>query len=64
MPFRVVGVLAEKGASSGDSDSDTRIVVPYSSASVRLFGTHNPEYVVIAAADASKVNQTEKPLSN
>ena len=62
VPFRVVGVLAEKGASSGDSDSDTRIVVPYSSASVRLFGTHNPEYVVIAAADASKVNQTEKAI--
>ena len=62
VPFRVVGVLAEKGASSGDSDSDTRIVVPYSAASVRLFGTHNPEYVVIAAADASKVNQTEKAI--
>ena len=62
VPFRVVGVLAEKGASSGDSDSDTRIVVPYSAASVRLFGTHNPEYVVIAAADASKVKQTEKAI--
>ena len=62
VPFRVVGILAEKGASSGDSDSDTRIVVPYSAASVRLFGTHNPEYVVIAAADASKVNQTEKAI--
>ena len=62
VPFRVVGILAEKGASSGDSDSDSRIVVPYSAASVRLFGTHNPEYVVIAAADASKVNQTEKAI--
>lgn len=37
-------------------------MVPYSAASVRLFGTHNPEYVVIAAADASKVNQTEKAI--
>ena len=62
VPFRVVGVLAEKGASSGESDSDMRIVVPYSAASVRLFGSHNPEYVVIAAADASKVNQTEKAI--
>ena len=62
VPFRVVGVLAEKGASSGDSDSDTRIVVPYSAASVRLFASHNPEYVVIAALDASKVHQTEKAI--
>lgn len=42
VPFQVVGVLAEKGASSGDTDSDDRIAIPYSAASVRLFGTHNP----------------------
>jgi len=59
VPFQVVGVLAEKGASSGDSDSDDRIAIPYSAASVRLFGTHNPEYVAIAAADARKVKETE-----
>ncbi len=62
VPFRVVGVLSEKGASSGDSDSDARIVVPYSAASVRLFGSHNPEYVVIVAADARKVKQTEHAI--
>jgi macrolide transport system ATP-binding/permease protein len=39
VPFQVVGVLAEKGASSGDSDSDNRIAMPYSAASVRLFGS-------------------------
>lgn len=62
VPFQVVGVLAEKGASSGDSDSDNRIAVPYSAASVRLFGTQNPEYVTIAAADARKVKETEKAI--
>jgi macrolide transport system ATP-binding/permease protein len=62
VPFQVVGVLAEKGASSGDSDSDDRIAIPYSAASVRLFGTHNPEYIAIAAADARKVKDTEKAI--
>ncbi|WP_237882753.1 MacB family efflux pump subunit [Pseudomonas sp. PGPR40] len=62
VPFQVVGVLAEKGASSGDSDSDNRIAVPYSAASVRLFGSQNPEYVTIAAADARKVKETEKAI--
>ena len=62
VPFRVVGVLAEKGASSGEMDGDSRIVVPYSAASVRLFGSHNPEYVVIATADASKVQQAEQAI--
>jgi macrolide transport system ATP-binding/permease protein len=59
VPFQVIGVLAEKGASSGNKDSDDRIAIPYSAASVRLFGSYNPEYVAIAAADARKVRATE-----
>ncbi|BBP58436.1 MacB family efflux pump subunit [Pseudomonas sp. St316] len=63
VPFQVVGVLAEKGASSGDSDADNRVAVPYSAASVRLFGSRHPEYVVIAAKDAGKVKQAEQAVS-
>ncbi|MCU1784045.1 MacB family efflux pump subunit [Pseudomonas sp. 13B_2.1_Bac1] len=59
VPFQVIGVLAEKGASSGNKDSDDRIAIPYTAASVRLFGSYNPEYVVIAAADARKVHEAE-----
>ncbi|WP_416757696.1 MacB family efflux pump subunit [Pseudomonas sp. BNK-6] len=61
-PFQVVGVLMGKGASSGDQDSDDRIAVPYSAASTRLFGSRNPEYVAIAAADASKVEEAEQAI--
>ncbi len=59
VPFQVIGVLAEKGAASGDKDSDDRIAIPYTAASVRLFGSYDPEYVVIAAADASRVHDAE-----
>ncbi|VVO19116.1 MacB family efflux pump subunit [Pseudomonas fluorescens] len=59
VPFQVVGVLEEKGTSSGEQDSDDRIAIPYSAASIRLFGTHDPEYVAIAAADAHNVKETE-----
>jgi macrolide transport system ATP-binding/permease protein len=62
VPFQVLGVLAEKGSSSGDSDSDNRIAVPYSAASTRLFGSRNPEYVVIAAKDARKVKDAEQAI--
>ncbi|AGE26451.1 MacB family efflux pump subunit [Pseudomonas poae] len=63
VPFQVVGVLAEKGASSGNKDSDDRIAIPYTAASVRLFGSYNPEYVVIAAADARKVQEAEQAIN-
>ena len=62
VPFQILGVLAEKGASSGDSDSDNRIAVPYSAASMRLFGSRNPQYVVIAAKDARKVKDAEQAI--
>ena len=59
VPFQVIGVLAEKGSASGNKDSDDRVAIPYTAASVRLFGTYNPEYVAIAAADARKVHEAE-----
>lgn len=62
VPFQVIGVLAEKGSSSGNKDSDDRVAIPYTAASVRLFGTYNPEYVVIAAADARKVREAEQAI--
>ncbi|EPH0591668.1 pyoverdine export/recycling transporter ATP-binding/permease subunit PvdT [Pseudomonas aeruginosa] len=64
VPFQVIGVLAEKGSSSGDKDADNRIAIPYSAASIRLFGTRNPEYVIIAAADAQRVHQAEAKTQN
>ncbi|MBF8728207.1 MacB family efflux pump subunit [Pseudomonas fulva] len=64
VPFQIVGVLAEKGASSGDQNSDERIVVPYSAASIRLFGTQDPEYVIIAARDSARVAETEAAIDH
>ncbi|EPL15149.1 MacB family efflux pump subunit [Pseudomonas sp. CF161] len=62
VPFQVIGVLAGKGASSGEKDSDIRVMIPYSAANIRLFSSPNPMYVVIAAADAKKVKETEKAI--
>ncbi|KIV75469.1 Macrolide export ATP-binding/permease protein MacB [Pseudomonas sp. FeS53a] len=62
VPFRVIGTLVAKGASSGDEDADNQVVVPYSAASIRLFGKPDPAFVVVAAADASRVQATEAAL--
>lgn len=62
VPFQVIGTLAAKGASSGDEDADSQIVVPYSTASIRLFGKPEPDFVVVAAADARRVQQAEAAI--
>ncbi|GLO15686.1 macrolide export ATP-binding/permease protein MacB 1 [Pseudomonas putida] len=64
VPFQVVGILVGKGASSGDQDSDGRIVVPYSAAAVRLFGHRDPDYITVAALDSSQVNETEASIEH
>ncbi|WP_058958986.1 MacB family efflux pump subunit [Pseudomonas syringae] len=64
VPFQVVGVLQEKGATSGDLDSDNRIAIPYSSVSIRLFGSQDPEYITIATRDANNVKQAEAAIRN
>ena len=62
VPFQVVGILAGKGASSGDQDSDGRIVVPYSAAAIRLFGQREPDYIAVAALDSTRVNEAEAAI--
>lgn len=64
VPFQVIGILAEKGSSSGNQDSDGRIVVPYSAAAVRLFGSRDPEYVTIGAVDSGRVKETEQAIDH
>ncbi|MBF8681094.1 MacB family efflux pump subunit [Pseudomonas fulva] len=64
VPFQVIGILAGKGASSGDQDSDGRIVVPYSAAAIRLFGHRDPDYITIAARDSAQVNGTEAAIDH
>ncbi|WP_447739276.1 MacB family efflux pump subunit [Pseudomonas laurentiana] len=62
VPFQVVGILAGKGASSGDQDSDGRIAVPYSAAAIRLFGQRDPDYITVAAIDSTRVNEAEAAI--
>ena len=64
VPFQVVGILAGKGASSGDQDSDGRIAVPYSAAAIRLFGQRDPDYIAVAAHDSSQVNEAEVAIDH
>jgi macrolide transport system ATP-binding/permease protein len=59
MPFRVIGVMAEKGAASGDSDDDDVIFVPFATASARIVGQRNPRSVVVVAERAQDLVRVE-----
>lgn len=62
MPFRVIGVLSEKGATSGEADDDDVIVMPFTTASARVFGQRNPRSVVVVAEQSKDVQRAEKAV--
>ncbi|QRF56208.1 MacB family efflux pump subunit [Variovorax paradoxus] len=57
VPFEVVGVLAAKGTSGGE-DQDSRVVVPFSAASARLFGHSHPTWIGVQVRDMERAAAT------
>jgi len=64
VPFQVVGVLASKGALSGNADDDDTIAIPFSTGSQRIYGTPYVSWISVLMDDASKSDETVKLIAN
>jgi putative ABC transport system permease protein len=60
--FKVVGVLSQRGASPMGMDMDNRIIIPYTTASHRVFNTPYLGVIRIAAADAGQIERVENEV--
>ncbi len=63
VPFRVIGVLEEKGANFGGNDQDDVLLMPYTTARQRLNGSPFHDVHAIFAS-ASESTQAEKEIRN
>lgn len=64
-PFRVIGVLVEKGG-SGFVDEDDRVIVPLTTAQTRLFQrvtANSVDMIVVQAVDSEAVPQASEEVS-
>ena len=59
MPFQVIGVMSAKGALTGEKDEDDVLLLPFSTAGIRVFGQREPTYTVMAVADVKRVTEVE-----
>jgi len=59
VPFLVIGVMTEKGASPYGSDQDDVIFVPINTGLVRLFGKNYLSSITIKVADAADIDATQ-----
>ena len=57
--FKVIGVLAPRGTSPMGMDMDSRIVIPYTTASRRVFNTPYLSLIRVAAVDPNQVETIE-----
>ena len=62
IPFQVIGVMAEMGASAGGNDQDDTILVPLSTGSMRLFGQRNVRTITVQVEDAAAIDQTQDAI--
>jgi macrolide transport system ATP-binding/permease protein len=60
VPFLVIGVMTEKGASPNGSDQDDVIFVPINTGLIRLFGKTYLSSITIKVADASDIEATQE----
>jgi putative ABC transport system permease protein len=61
--FKVIGVLGPRGTSPMGMDMDNRIVIPYTTASRRVFNTPYISILRIAAADSNQVEKIENDVA-
>jgi len=63
IPFEVIGVLAEKGASAGGNDRDDAVFVPLTTGFMRVFGSTYVRSVTVKVADVSRIDETQAAIT-
>ena len=62
IPFQVIGVMSEMGATAGGNDQDDTILVPLSTGSMRLFGLRNVRTITVQVEDSSAIDLTQDAI--
>ncbi|RMC68275.1 MacB family efflux pump subunit [Sinorhizobium meliloti] len=62
IPFQVIGVMSEMGASAGGNDQDDVVLVPLTTGSMRLFGQRNIRTITVKVQDASAIDLTQERI--
>ena len=62
VPFQVIGIMDEKGATGWGRDADDVIFVPLSTGNLRLFGQSNVRSITLSVADTTAMSSVEKEI--
>lgn len=62
--FQVVGIMAERGADPGGQDQDDKILVPYTTGSLRIMGRRFLRNVTISVDSEENMNDVQSSVSS
>ncbi|PMR74468.1 MacB family efflux pump subunit [Billgrantia endophytica] len=63
VPFQVIGVMGEQGATAWGDDADDVVFVPLSTGSLRLSGQRHLRSVTVAVEDMARMDETEAAVA-
>ena len=64
LPFRVIGVLAEKGQTPYGADQDDRIEMPYTTAQRKVVGSPYLNFIAVSALDRNSISLAMQEISS
>jgi len=64
VPFQVIGVLSEKGATPWGADQDDTVLVPLTTGSLRLFGRRHLRSITVQAADPAAIDGVQRAVED
>lgn len=62
IPFQILGVMSEQGATPWGQDADDIIFIPLSTGSLRVSGNRYVDGITVAVFDTASIGQTEEAL--
>ncbi|AFL52928.1 macrolide transport system ATP-binding/permease protein [Sinorhizobium fredii] len=62
IPFQVIGVMSEMGASAGGNDQDDVVLVPLTTGSMRIFGQRNIRTITVKVKDSAAIDLTQERI--
>lgn len=62
--FQVIGIMAERGADAGGQDQDDKVMVPYTTGSLRIFGRRFLRNVTISVSDETHMQDVQTSVSS
>jgi putative ABC transport system permease protein len=68
VPFTVIGLLARKGETSTGGDQDDRIMIPLSTAKIRVLGSsrrrlRSIDYLLVKVGDLSRMDEAQREIA-